>query len=78
VGQFRGPRFFDTDASIFKSFGFGERAKAQFEFKFYNLFNHVNLDRPQRCVDCSNGGAITALTPGAIMRRLEFGAKVTF
>jgi hypothetical protein len=78
VGQFRGPKFFDTSASIFKSFSVGERARAQLEFKFYNLFNHVNLDRPNRCVDCSNGGQITALTPGAFMRRLEFGGKVTF
>jgi hypothetical protein len=78
VGQFHGPKVFDTSASVFKAFSVGERAKAQLEFKFYNLFNHVNLDRPQRCVDCSNGGSISGLTPGAFMRRLEFGAKVTF
>ena len=78
VNRFRGPKFFNTDASIFKRFDVAERVKAQLEFKFYNLFNHVNLDRPNRCVDCSNGGQITALTPGVIMRRLEFGAKVNF
>jgi Carboxypeptidase regulatory-like domain/TonB dependent receptor-like, beta-barrel len=78
INQFRGPKFFNANASLFKSFSLGERVRAQFEFKFYNLFNHVNLDRPNRCVDCSNGGQITALTPGAQMRRLEYGAKVVF
>jgi hypothetical protein len=78
VGQFRGPKFLETSASVFKAFNVGERVKAQLEFKFYNLFNHVNLATPKRCVDCSDGGSINALTPGAFMRRLEFGAKVTF
>lgn len=78
VNQFRGPKFFDADASLFKNFSFTERAKMQFEFKFYNLFNHVNLANPNRCVDCSNGGSISNLTPGAFMRRLEYGAKITF
>jgi outer membrane receptor protein involved in Fe transport len=78
VNQFRGPKYFNADASLFKRFDLAERLKAQVEFKFYNLFNHVNLANPNRCVDCSTGGQITALTPGALMRRLEFGAKVTF
>ena len=78
INQFRGPKYFNTSASIFKSVALGEKVRAQLEFKFYNVFNHVNLDRPNRCVDCSNGGQITALTPGALMRRLEFGAKVSF
>jgi hypothetical protein len=78
VNQFRGPKFFDMDASLFKNFSFGERAKMQFEFKFYNLFNHVNLANPNRCVDCGNGGSISSLAPGSFMRRLEFGGKITF
>ena len=78
IGSFHGPKFFNTDASLFKRFDLAERVKAQLEFKFYNLFNHANFDRPSRCVDCSNGGQITALTPGALMRRLEYGAKITF
>ena len=40
--------------------------------------NHVNLALPDRCVDCSSGGSITDLTPGAQMRRLQFGLKLSF
>ena len=78
INQFRGPRFFNASASLFKTFSLGERFKAQAEFKVYNLFNHVNLDRPDRCVDCSTGGQITGLTQGAIMRRIEYGLKFNF
>jgi len=78
INQFRGPKFFNANASLFKAFNFGERFKAQAEFKFYNLFNHVNLDRPDRCVDCTSGGQITGLTQGALMRRLEYGLKLVF
>jgi len=66
------------DASLFKNFALGERLKMQFEFKFYNIFNHVNLANPNHCVDCSNGGSISSLVPGAQMRSIEFGGKITF
>jgi outer membrane receptor protein involved in Fe transport len=78
INQFRGPKFFNTSASLFKTFNFGEKMRAQAEFKFYNIFNHVNLDRPDRCVDCGTGGQITGLTQGAIMRRVEYGLKFIF
>ncbi len=78
VNQFHGPKYFNSDASLFKAFNFGERFKVQTEFKFYNLFNHVNLDRPDRCVDCSTGGQIGGLTAGALMRRVEYGVKLVF
>jgi hypothetical protein len=47
--SFRGPGYFDIDATIGKSFGlpttkvFGENAKFVFTANFYNLFNKVNL-----------------------------------
>jgi len=46
---FRGPNYFDVDATISKSFGLpkipvlGENAKFEFRANFYNLFNKVNL-----------------------------------
>ena len=47
-----------------------------------NVFNHVNLQNPNSCVDCSNGGQITDIVGGAVsslggMRQLEFGAHLT-
>ncbi len=74
----RGPKLFNTDFSVFKTFSFTERIKTQFQFTAYNVFNHVNLDRPDGCVDCSNGGRITGLAFGSTMRRLQFGLKVNF
>jgi outer membrane receptor protein involved in Fe transport len=74
----RGPKFFNTDFSLFKTFSVTERFKTQFQFQAFNVFNHVNLDRPDGCVDCSNGGRITGLAFGSTMRRLQFGLKASF
>jgi hypothetical protein len=46
---FRGPRYFDVDATLSKSFGLpkmrvlGEGARLEFRANFYNLFNNENL-----------------------------------
>jgi hypothetical protein len=74
----RGPRLFNTDLALFKDFTITERAKAQFQFQIFNIFNHVNLDLPNGCVDCSNGGSITNIAYGSQMRALQFGLKLSF
>jgi hypothetical protein len=76
--SFRGPKLFDTDFSVFKTFSVTERFKTQFQFNAYNVFNHVNLDRPNGCVDCGSGGSIGGLAFGSTMRRLQFGLKLNF
>lgn len=76
--SFRGPRLFNTDASIFKDFSVTERTKLQFQAQFYNLFNHVNLDLPNTSVDASNGGSINNIAYGTQMRALTFALKLTF
>jgi hypothetical protein len=48
--SFRGPGYFDIDATLSKSFGLptmkviGEGAKLEFRANFYNLFNKLNLN----------------------------------
>jgi hypothetical protein len=74
----RGPRYFDTDLSLFKNFNITERAKAQFQFQFYNIFNHVNLANPDGCVDCGSGGKITGIAANSQLRSLTYGFKLTF
>jgi hypothetical protein len=74
----RGPKFFNTDAALFKDFAFTERFKLQFQFQAFNVFNHRNLDLPNTNVDASNGGSITGLAFGSQMRRLQFGLKLAF
>ena len=76
--SFRGPKFFNTDAALFKDFAFTERFKMQFQFQAFNVFNHRNLDLPNSNVDASNGGSITGLAFGSQMRRLQFGLKLAF
>jgi hypothetical protein len=76
--SFRGPKFFNTDAALFKDFAFTERFKLQFQFQAFNVFNHRNLDLPNTNVDASNGGSITGLAFGSQMRRLQFGLKLAF
>jgi carboxypeptidase family protein len=75
---FTGPRFFNSDFSLFKNFEITERVGAQFRFEAFNVFNHVNLNNPNNCIDCSGTGLITSLAPNAQMRQLNFGMKVTF
>jgi outer membrane receptor protein involved in Fe transport len=76
--RFRGPKFINTDVSVFKNFAITETAKAQLQFQFYNAFNHVNLDLPNSCVDCSNGGSINNIAYGSTMRQLTLGLKFMF
>jgi hypothetical protein len=83
----RGPGYFNTDLSLFKSITVSERVRAQFRFEAFNVFNHVNLGTPgvffsefgfggSNCVDCSDGGIIRAT--GGAMRQLQFGLHVKF
>ena len=81
----RGPRYFDSDLALFKNFSITERAKAQFQFQFYNIFNHVNLGNPDGCVDCvdgntglNTGGKITGIAANSQLRSLTYGFKLTF
>jgi hypothetical protein len=81
--SFRGPKLFNTDMSVFKDFSITERTKAQFQVQFYNVFNHVNLDLPDACVDCNDagvatGGKITNIAYGSQMRALTLGLKLNF
>lgn len=83
----RGPRFFNTDLSVFKNFSITERVRGQFRTEFFNVFNHLNLGTPgvffsefgfggSTCVDCSDGGVIRAA--GGRMRRVQFAIRLNF
>jgi len=74
----RGPKLFNTDLSLFKDFSVTEKFLVQFQFQAFNVFNHVNLDLPNGCVDCSSGGSITNIAYGSQMRALQFGLKLSF
>lgn len=77
-----GPSLFNTDLSIFKNFSITERLKGQFRAEAFNIFNVVNLNNPDSCVDCNpaTAGSIFGLRPGyqIQMRRWQFALKLSF
>jgi hypothetical protein len=79
--SFRGPGYFDVDATIGKAFGlpntkiFGENAKFVFTANFYNLFNKVNLSNVDANVNDSTFG-IAQSALGA--RTIDFQLRFSF
>ncbi len=76
----RGPGFFQTDLSIAKKLLLHEGVSLQFRTDIFNLFNNVNLDNPQTCVDCQNGGTIlnTAFAGAALQREIMLSLRLQF
>ena len=74
----RGPQFFNIDLAVFKNFNITEKTYLQFQTQFFNVLNRVNLDLPNGCVDCGNGGSITNIAYGSQMRAIQFGLKLNF
>ena len=73
---YRGPGYASTDLSLFKNFPLGMRdARLQFRFEAFNLFNRVNLQRP-------NGnmaqGTFGRSTQAFAARELQLALKVIF
>jgi len=78
---FTGPSYFDVDATLSKSFGLptlkiiGDNAKIEFRANFYNLFNKLNLYKPQNNIfDQHFGEAQNALGS----RIIELQARFSF
>jgi hypothetical protein len=76
---FRGPSYFDVDATLSKSFGLptmpvlGEGAKLEFRANFYNLFNKLNLTNPQTDIINNHfGEAQNALGARVIEMQVRF------
>jgi outer membrane receptor protein involved in Fe transport len=76
--SFHGPRFFNTDFSVFKNFVVTEKVKGQFQARWFNLWNDVNLGNPDSTVDSGDAGLIHGLAPGAAMRQVEFALRFDF
>jgi len=81
--EFRRPRVWNVDASLFKSFRVSERIKPEFRIEMANLFNHTNFGAPVTGFTDINFLKFTPATaengtnsPGA--RRIQFGFRLTF
>jgi carboxypeptidase family protein len=81
--QFRRPRVWNVDLSLFKQFKVGERFRPEFRIEAANVFNHTNLGAPVTGFTDINFLRFTPSqaengtnTPGA--RRIQLGLRVTF
>ena len=79
----------NVDSSISKSFNIREGLRMELSAQAFNVFNHVNLNQPDSCVDCQdlngvgvqNAGTIQGTVSeqdGTSMRRLQFAARFQF
>jgi len=76
--SFTGPGFFQSDIAVAKTVRMTESANLGFRADVFNVFNRVNLGNPTPCVDCTGGGSITSLAPGAKQRSFQFSARIQF
>jgi len=76
---FYGPGIDNTDITFSKILKLTHSRSFEFRMEAFNVFNHVNLNNPNNCIDsCTGSGLITSLAPNASMRQLNFGLKLTF
>jgi hypothetical protein len=74
-----GPRFSQTDLSIFKQFQPRENIKVQFRCETFNLFNHTNLGQPTACVDCpGTAGRIFATAAAYMPPTFQMALRIEF
>lgn len=71
-----GPGMQTMDLGVVREFSVTENTRFEARAEFFNLFNHTNLDTPNRFVNTANFGSITdATTPG---REIQLSARLSF
>lgn len=73
--NFRGPSFFETNASLLKDTKIHESVNLQFRFDFFNLFHNTNLQSPDVNMTDGNFGRSTAQYEP---RWIQLGANLKF
>ena len=69
------PGYSNVDASLQKDVHLSERARLEFRFEIFNLFNRVNFDVPNRIAFTPNFGRIFSAGPS---RQMQLGVKALF
>jgi hypothetical protein len=79
-GVYYGPVLHAWDMGVTKNFRYSADGYMQFRVEFFNVFNHVNFDIPNRAVNNqSTLGRITRTEPSSgDPRILQFGLKFVF
>ncbi|HQZ94890.1 MAG TPA: carboxypeptidase regulatory-like domain-containing protein [Pyrinomonadaceae bacterium] len=75
-----GPGFQVVDLGLSRDFRFGERFKVRFRAEGTNIFNNVNYDLPNASVPAAGTTSTTfgVISSAGDMRKLQFGARLTF
>ncbi|HYJ48049.1 MAG TPA: hypothetical protein VEV81_15670, partial [Pyrinomonadaceae bacterium] len=74
----RGPGFFETDLSIFRTFSISESVKFQLRAEALNATNHANFALPQADINNADFGFITSTYGPNQSRQWRFGARFSF
>ena len=74
----RGPGFFETDLSIFRTFTFSESVNLQFRAEALNATNHANFANPQSDINNATFGFITTTYGPNQSRQWRFGMRLSF
>jgi len=74
----RGPGFFETDLSLYRTFSFSESVKLQFRAEALNATNHANFANPQADSSNASFGFITNTTGPNQSRQWRFGMRFSF
>ena len=78
-GAYYGPSLHSWDMGLFKNFRMNTDMNVQFRAEFFNVFNQVNFDIPQRNRSGGNFGQITRTDPSfGDPRIIQFGLKFVF
>ena len=70
-----GPRYFDLDANLTRSFPIRERQRFELRFEFFNVLNHTNFNPPVSSRSSSTFGRIQSAGDPRI---IQFAAKFVF
>ncbi|HEV7700357.1 MAG TPA: carboxypeptidase regulatory-like domain-containing protein [Pyrinomonadaceae bacterium] len=75
-----GPGYRAVDLALSRDVRFGERIKVRFRAEGTNIFNNVNLDQPNSTAPANpaSPGNFGRITSAGSMRKLNFGARLTF
>jgi hypothetical protein len=75
-----GPGYKAVDLALSRDFRFGERFKVQLRAEGTNIFNFVNYDLPNASVPAAGTTSSTfgVISSAGSMRKLQFGARLTF
>ena len=74
----RGPGFFETNLSVFRTFSITESVKFQLRAEALNATNHANFANPQADINNADFGFITATTGPNQSRQWRLGMRLNF